>query len=341
MKVLAVADPFIPPEPMRKGLSGLAAQGVSVEVREWPLPDVETLQKLNLAIEQGGPEAVPPQDELLAGAEDADILVVQFFPVSRAVLDRLPNLKLLCVLRGGVENLDVAAARARGIVILNTPGRNARAVAEYTVGLMLAETRNIARCHAALKQGVWLKDFPNGDHIPELSGRTVGFVGFGNVGRLVAKLLQGFDCDYLVYDPFVTALPERARRASLDEVMAGSDVVSIHARLVPETHHLVGAAQIALMKPTAIIVNTARSGLLDQDALVRALAERRIAGAALDVFDREPIPADDPIMALDNLTMVPHVAGSTRDAFWGSPRLCAGHIAAWLAHETEGLPRVE
>lgn len=330
MKLLAISDLFIPSEPMTKGLAALSAQGISVEVREWTQANIEALQEINLAVEQYGPEAVPCELGIVADAADVEILVVQFYPVSRAVLDKLPKLKLLCVLRGGMENIDLVAANEKGVTVLNTPGRNARAVAEYTVGLILAETRNIARCHAALKNGIWLKEFPNGDHIPELSGKTVGFVGFGNVGHLVAKLLQGFGCDYLVYDPFIRELPERAKSVSLDEVMRNSDVVTIHARLVPETHHLVGEAQIRLMKPTAVIVNTARSGLLDQDALVRALQERRIVGAALDVFDREPIPMDDPIMALDNLTMVPHVAGSTQDAFWGSPVLCAGHIATWL-----------
>ena len=340
MKLLAISDLFIPEPVMRKGLASLEEHGVEIEVRHWDLPDLETLQNINLAVEQKGPEAVPPALELFDDAGDVEILVVQFFPVPRAVLDRLPKLKLLCVLRGGLENLDLEAAKEKNIVVLNTPGRNSRAVAEYTIGLMLAETRNIARCHAAMKQNVWLKEFPNSAFVPELHGKTVGFVGFGHIGRMVSDILKAFGCSMLVYDPYLSDVPPGIRQVSLEELMRESDIVTIHARLLPDTHHLVGEKEIGMMKPNAVIINTARSGLLDQNALVRALQEKRITGAALDVFDREPIPVDDPIMALDNITMTPHAAGTTDDAFYGSPVLCAGHIVNWLLGETEKLPRV-
>lgn len=340
MKLLAVSDPFIPEAPMTRGLAPLKERGIDVTVRPWPLPDIETLQNINLAVERGGPEAIPTPLDVFDGAEDTEILVVQFFPVPRAVFDKLPNLKLVCVLRGGLENIDLNAAKEKGVTVLNTPGRNARAVAEFTVGMMLAETRNIARCHAAMKKSIWLKDFPNSSFVPEISGKTIGFVGFGHIGKLVAQFLSGFGCTYLIYDPFIKDVPEGARIVPLDELMRESDIITIHARLLPETHHLVGEKQIALMKQSAVIVNTARSGLLDQDALVRALREKRITGAALDVFDREPIPEDDPIMALDNVTMTSHAAGTTDDAFYGSPVLCAGHIGNWLDGKEALLPRV-
>lgn len=340
MKLLAISDPFIPEPVMRKGLSSLEEHGINVEVRHWSLANIETLQNINLAIEKKGPEAIPPVLDLFENAGDVEILVVQFFPVPRAVLDKLPCLKLLCVLRGGLENLDLEAAKEKNIVVLNTPGRNSRAVAEYTVGLILAETRNIARCHAAMKQNVWLKEFPNSAFIPELHGKTVGFVGFGHIGSMVSSLLKAFGCTMLIYDPYLGEAPSGTRQVSLEELMRESDIVTIHARLLPETHHLVGEKEIGMMKPNAVIINTARSGLLDQDALVRALQEKRITGAALDVFDREPIPADDPIMQLDNITMTPHAAGTTDDAFYGSPVLCAGHILNWLQGKTEKLPRV-
>lgn len=340
MKLLAIADPFIPETPMIRGLSPLQERGLDITIRPWPLPDIETLQVINLAVEQGGPEAASIPLEIFDGVEDTEILVVQFFPVSRAVLEKLPNVKLVCVLRGGVENIDLEAAREHGVTVLNTPGRNARAVAEFTVGMMLAESRNIARIHAAMKQNIWLKDFPNSAFIPEMHGKTIGFVGFGHIGSLVAQLLSGFGCSFLIYDPYIKDVPEGARTASLETVMSEADIVTIHARLVPETQHMVGEAQLRLMKKSAIIVNTARSGLLDQDALVRALQEKWITGAALDVFDREPIPADDPIMLLDTVTMTSHAAGTTDDAFYGSPVLCAGHIAHWLDGQEDLLPRV-
>ena len=330
MKILALADLFIPVGPMKNGLESLCSKGCSLIVRQWEHKNLEMLQKDNLAVELGGPEAVAAPLDLVARAEDTEILVVQFAPVSKALMQALPKLKLISVLRGGVENVDLEAARERGITVLNTPGRNARAVAEFTVGLMLAETRNIARGHAAMKQGIWLKEFPNSAYIPEIGGKTIGLIGFGAIGHLVATFLKAFGCSILVYDPYLKSAPEGVTLALLDQVLKEADIVSLHARLSDETHHLISEREISLMKPTAVLINTARSGLLDQEAIVHALQTKRIQGAALDVFDREPIPQDDPILALDNLTLVPHAAGSTADAFLGSPKLAAVHIGKWL-----------
>lgn len=339
MKLLAIADLFIPADIMQKGLASLASRGIEVDVRQWEVRNLEELQNINIAVEQKGPEAYNAPLELFSGHADTEILVVQFMPVSKAALEKLPKLKLLCVLRGGIENIDIDAAKERGITVLNTPGRNARAVAECTVGLMLAEMRNIARSHAGMKQGLWPKDFPNSGRVPELHGQLVGFVGFGHVGHLVFGYLQAFGCNCLIYDPYATEIPAGARQVPLEELLRESDIITIHARLDKDTQHLIGAKEIALMKPTAILVNTARSGLLDQDALVKALQEKRIMGAALDVFDREPIPADDPIMQLDSITMTSHLTGTTIGAFHGSPVLCSGHIQNWLDGKTDKLPR--
>jgi D-3-phosphoglycerate dehydrogenase len=243
------------------------------------------------------------------------------------------------VLRGGTENVDVPEATRRGITVLNTPGRNARAVAECTMGLILAEIRNIARSHALLRQGDWRRSFPNSAAIPELYEKTVGLVGFGSVARLVAGYLESFGSRVIAYDPYFQGDPGRVTLVDLETLLRESDVVSIHARLTDESYHLIGAAQLASMKPTAVLVNTARSGLVDEEALVRALAERQIMGAALDVFDVEPLPPDHPLLKLDNVTVVPHIAGSTIDAFRLSPRLMAGHLARMLEGEAD-LPIV-
>ena len=331
MKLLAIADLFIPQEPMRAGLADLEYKDISLIVRQWSHPDQKALQQDNSLIEKTGPEGVPAPLNLTVGAEDAEILVVQFAPVSNEFMARLPNLKLICVLRSGVENIDLAAAKARGISVMNTPGRNARAVAEFTVGLLLAEVRNIARCHAAMKQGVWLKDYPNSQSIPELHKKTVGFVGFGYIGHLVADLLRPFGCEFLVYDPYLHGQPDDVQPVELDELLKRSDFISMHARLTPESHHMLGDRELRLMKPNAVIVNTARAGLIDQAALVAALWEKRIQGAALDVFDQEPIPPGDPLLTLDNVTLTPHTACDTTDAFYDSPKLCADHIRNWLA----------
>jgi D-3-phosphoglycerate dehydrogenase / 2-oxoglutarate reductase len=330
IRLLAISDTYIPANLMQQGFGPLAELGVSVEVRSWEHPTLVDLQQANLAIEQGGPEAVSLPPELTADVDRFDIICVQFAPLGRAVIEAAARLKVIGVLRGGTENVVVDLATDRGISVLNTPGRNARAVAECTLGLILSEVRNIARGHAALKAGRWTRDFLNRDVIPELNEKTVGLVGYGAVARLLAGYLHAMGSRIIAYDPFAGSDTAPAQMVDLDTLMQESDVVSIHARLLPETHHLVGEKQLQLMKPTAVLVNTARSGLVDEPALIRLLQARRIMGAALDVFDVEPLPMDHPLVQLDNVTIVPHIAGSTLDAFRGSPKLLAGHLRRML-----------
>jgi D-3-phosphoglycerate dehydrogenase / 2-oxoglutarate reductase len=333
MKLLAISDTYIPHCFMEQGFASLADLGVQVEVRRWEHPTLIDLQQANLAIEQGGPEAVPLSPEIMQNLDGFDIACVQFTPLPKAFIESATNLKVIGVLRGGVENVAVETATRRGISVLNTPGRNARAVAECAFGLILAEVRNIARAHERLKHGHWTRSFANSDAIPELNEKTVGLVGYGAVGRLMAGYLHAFGSRILAFDPYCQGGPAPAELVDLETLLRQSDVVSIHARLSAETHHLIGERQLTWMKPGAILVNTARSGLVDEAALVRALQERRIMGAALDVFDVEPLPVGHPLLQLDNVTLVPHIAGSTIDAFRNSPKMMAGHLRRMLRGE--------
>jgi D-3-phosphoglycerate dehydrogenase / 2-oxoglutarate reductase len=335
MHLLAISDNYIPAEFMRQGFAPLEDLGVHVEVRSWEQPTLIDLQQANLALELHGPDAVALPAELTDGIDRFDIVCVQFAPLGRSTVAAASNLKVIGVLRAGTENVAVSLATERGITVLNTPGRNARAVAECTLGLILSEVRNIARGHAALKNGLWTRDFPNRDEIPELNERTVGLVGYGAVARLLAGYLQALGCRILAYDPFVSGDTAPAQIVDLPQLLRESDVVSMHARLSEETRHLIGAEQIALMKPTAVLVNTARSGLVDERALVDALQRRAIGGAALDVFDQEPLPADHPLIHLDNVTLVPHIAGSSIDAFRNSPKMLAAHLRRMLTGDKE------
>ena len=339
MKLLAISDTYIPHDYMRQGLAPLEAHGVDVEVRRWEHASLIELQQANLAIEQGGPDAVELSPELLAGVDAFDILVVQFAPVGRRFLEAATSLRVIGVVRGGTENVVMDVATARGICVLNTPGRNARAVAECTLGLILAEVRNIARSHAGLRSGLWQRDFPNGREIPELCGKTVGLVGYGAVGQLVAHYLEAFGSRIVAFDPYFLGDPAPAQLVSLDELLCQADVISLHARLTPESQHLIGAREFARMKRSAILVNTARSGLVDEAALVEALTTRSIMGAAIDVFDHEPLAADHPLLKLDNVTLTPHLAGSTIDAFLNSPSLTAQHLIHLLTGQ-DRLPIV-
>lgn len=333
MRLLAFSDTYIPAGFMEQGLEPLAAMGIEVEVRRWEHPTLVDLQQANLAIEQGGPDAVTLPAEITASLEQFDIILVQFTPLGRRVLGAACSLKLIGVLRGGTENVDMAYATQRGVSVLNTPGRNARAVAECALGLILGEIRNLARSHACLKQGEWRRTFPNTEAIPELNEKTVGLVGYGAVGRLLAGYLTAMGSRVIAFDPYCQGDPAPATLVDLPTLLRQSDVISLHARLTKENQRMIGAEQLAMMKPSAVLVNTARSGLIDEPALIRALSERRIMGAALDVFDVEPLPADHPLLELDNVTITPHLAGSSIDAFRNSPRLMAGHLARMFRGE--------
>jgi D-3-phosphoglycerate dehydrogenase / 2-oxoglutarate reductase len=339
MKLLAIGDKFIPKQVMAEGLEELKEYGIDVSAREWEHENLEMLQMDNLLVEQNGPDAVELPEKLMEGIEEYDILVVQFLPVSKILIEKAKNLKLICVLRGGTENIASEYAASKGISVLNTPGRNARAVAEFTMGMILSEIRNIARSHTALKNGEWRKDFPNSGSVPELYNKTVGLVGFGYVGHLVSGYLRAFGCNVIAYDPFVKGTIKGVKLVELDYLLKNADIVSVHARLTEDTYHMIGEKELNLMKPGSVLVNTARSGLVDQKSVEKALSEGKIAGAALDVFDVEPIPESAMLLKLDNATITPHMAGSTRDAFTNSPKLMKDILIRIIKRDTK-LPVV-
>jgi D-3-phosphoglycerate dehydrogenase len=211
-------------------------------------------------------------------------------------------------------------------------GRNASAVAELQVGLMLAEARDIARADASVKAGRWRKEF-SGDPV-EIAGRTVGMVGFGHVGQHFATKLAGFGCRLLAFDPYAGAgvLADFGvdRASTLDEIFRESDFVVVQARHTPETARFIGRAQLALMRPNAYFINVARSRVVDTGALYEVLAQGRIAGAGLDVFDDEPLPADSPWRSLDNVTITTHLGGDTVDTNRTSAALVADAVAEYV-----------
>jgi D-3-phosphoglycerate dehydrogenase / 2-oxoglutarate reductase len=234
--------------------------------------------------------------------------------------------------------VNIEHATARSVLVYNTPGRNADAVADFTVGMMICECRNIARGHHGLKEGRWLRDYPNSGQIPDLPGKTVGLIGMGEIGRRVARRLAGFQVRILGYDPYCGDPPPEVHMVDLSLLMAEADFVSVHARLTRETEQMIGGELIARMKTTAYFINTSRAGLVDERALYEALKHRRIAGAALDVFEEEPPGKGYPLVALENVTLTPHMAGGSNDAFFNSPaRLAAEMEKLW---DGQGSPFV-
>jgi D-3-phosphoglycerate dehydrogenase / 2-oxoglutarate reductase len=325
---LFVGDGFIPAAAYEEAVKDQDA-GPLLQVRTVAWSGSKARQhELQQAMERDGPAAVVAPPELLAAVPGAQALGVHFAPVGADLLAAAPDLRLVAVARAGLENVDIAAATARGVAVVGSPGRNAGGVAELQLALMLAESRDVARADASVKAGGWRKEFP-GARV-EVAGRTVAMVGFGHVGRQFAARLAGFGCRLLAYDPYVPAdVMARygvTRVADLDEVFAAGDFVVVQARLTAETERMVGAAQFAAMRPDAYFVNVARSRIVDQAALLAVLRDGRIAGAGLDVFDQEPLPADHPYRTLDNVTLTTHFGGDTEDTNRTSARMVTASI---------------
>jgi len=254
------------------------------------------------------------------------------------MLERLPNLKFIAVSRGGPVNIDLKAARDQDVLVVNTPGRNASAVAEFTIGAILAETRLIRSGHEALRAGEWRGDLYRADRTGrELGEMTVGIVGYGAIGSRVVKLLKAFGCKLLVADPYVQLSAQDrndgVEHVALDELLARADVISLHARVTPETTRFVGRDALAKVKKGAFFINTARGPLVDYDALHDALASGQLGGAMLDTFAVEPVPPDWPLLRLPNVTLTPHIAGASVRTVTIAAEQAAEEVRRFLAGE--------
>lgn len=250
--------------------------------------------------------------------EDIGVVVVEADFISREIFEKATKLKFLGVCRADLAFVDIKAATERGVLVVNTPARNAAGVAELTVGLILSLLRNIPRAHQMITSGSWVD--PTAAYYSmrgtELGGKTVGIVGFGAIGRRVAKIVSAFDASVMVYDPFLDPniiKKAGARPVELDELLKESDIVTLHASTTPEAMGLIGAQRIALMKRTAYLINAANAFLLDNEAIVQALKEKRIAGAAFDVFETWPVRSDSPLLKMDNVVLTPHIGGATAE----------------------------
>ncbi len=268
---------------------------------------------------------------------EADYAISGQVAVSGDVLRAGKKLKLLHKWGVGYDNIDIATAKELGIKVARTTGSNALPVAEFALGLMISALRYIGYGHAELKKGHWSTGSLPGETFM-LSGKTVGLIGFGAIGQNVARLLRGFGCTilYSKRQP-LTAEEEAAlgvRHATLDEILAQADIVSLHCPLTPETTNLIGREAFAKMKKTAVLINVARGGVVDESALVTALRDREIAGAAMDVYAIEPLPADSELLTLDNLVVTPHLAAMAADNF--APTV--SRMFANIAHVSRGEP---
>ena len=270
--------------------------------------------------------------------EGIEVVVVEADFVPREVFEKATKLKFLGVCRADLAFVDVKAATERGILVVNTPARNAAAVAELAVGLMLSLLRHIPRAHQMVSSGSWVD--PTVAYFSmrgnELGGKTVGIVGFGAIGRRVAKILKAFEASILVYDPFLdpkTIKEAGAKPVELDELMKKSDIITLHSSTTPEAMGLISAQRIALMKPTAYLINAANAFVLDNGAVIKALKAKRIAGAAFDVFETWPVRPDSPLLKMDNVVLTPHIGGATAETVMRYSEMMVDDVERFLRGE--------
>lgn len=284
----------------------------------------QQLGTVRVCSEQGANDAA----ELARRIGDAQVAVNirAYAHFTDAVFAACPNLRMVSIWGVGTDNIDLAAAARRGITVCNTPGANAIAVAEHALALMMAVARKIPQIDRDMRKGEWPREM-----LGQLHGKTLAVLGTGAIGSHVAKLARAFGMTVLEWSA------RRGTAADRDEMLKRADFVSLHVRLTPQTRGFIGARELALMKPDAILINTGRGALIDRDALYDALANQCIAGAGLDVFHDEPLKADDPVLKLANTVLSPHNAGQTPEVRRDGLLLTIENVERFLAGKPQNI----
>ena len=249
------------------------------------------------------------EDALVELVQDADAVIVQFAPITKKVIDAMKKCKLIVRYAIGVDNIDLAAATSKGIYVANVPDYGIDEVSNHAITLLLALSKKIIPLAASVKEGKW--DYTVSKPLYRVSGKTLGLVGFGRIPIMVAKKMSGFGVKILCYDPYVNEnVPKEygVTPVELDILLQNSDYISVHCPLNDQTRHMLSRKQFDKMKSGAIVINTARGGIIDETALIEALQRGRIAAAGLDVTEKEPIPQDSPLLYMDNVIITPHNA---------------------------------
>lgn len=278
----------------------------------------------------------PAQIENDPHLQEAEIVVVHLSPFSGEAIRRCPNLKLIASARSSAVNVDVQAASERHIPVVSCPGRNARAVAEFTIGLVFALCRQIPKADRVVREGLWTPALKRSALAgPELEGKTFGVVGYGSIGRMVSSLATALGMKVVFHDPAISD-GEADGQVDLEDLLRMADFVSLHARAPegPSPKPIIGQRELSMMKPTAYLINTARGCLIDETALEQILRNGTIAGAALDTFVEEPLPASSALLDLPNVLLAPHIGGNSTDQARHAASMLVGRVHAYLRGET-------
>lgn len=327
VKALLAGDGFVRPGILKAALAATAPEVETVEITggwpEIPMIDIGDVR-----------ETVGDEDELIEALQGCTIAFSHTHPFTRKVIENSPDLKMITICRGGPVNASLEAATEHGVLLTRTPGRNATATTEHTIGMIMAAVRTIPQRHVELLERIWRGDLYRYDLVgPEVRGSTVGLVGYGAIGSRVAKIMQVMGARVVVFDPYLNAsqVAEGIELVeTLDDLLAQSNIVSIHARETKENYHMISHDQIAKMPKDSILVNCARGGLLDYDALCDALDSGHLYSAACDVLPSEPLPADSRLLSTRNLTLTPHLGGASKKAAELAAEIGAEDIARFL-----------
>lgn len=330
VKILAIGDSYMPTRYFRAAFAALegAHEVIYADADEDSdfVPGTPSERKLSEYL--GSPRT------LAAAMDGVEVLAVQGAPVTEEVIAASNDLRLVGCARGGPVNIDVDALSSRGVILVNTPGKNSEAVADLTLAFLVMIARGLPKAIRFLRDGNQLKDNWEGARFmgADLRGHVLGLVGYGEVGQRVASRARAFGMSVIVYDPFV-AVEDAEQVATLEELLGRADFVSLHARATDANRGLIGAAALAAMKPGAFLVNTARESLVDQDALDAALASGRLGGAALDVFEPAAPGRPSPLLRHENVVLTPHLGGATRETLQQGADMLAAEIARYAADE--------
>jgi D-3-phosphoglycerate dehydrogenase len=334
--VVVIGDEFTPPDLLRRAIerhprfeTGLATFATA----DLTGADFHQHERAGISEFLGDPQVIARL------VDRATVLVTTFAPINAEVLSAAPELRLIACGRGGPVNIDVGAATKLGVAVTNCPGRNSEAVAEFVLGVMLSLARQLPTAERYVLECRWVNaredsfEKPTG---PELAGKTLGVIGFGRVGRRLCELVAPLGMRVLAHDPYVEVADMKAVGAipaELEYLLEESHVVTIHARPSASREPLLGRAELARMRSGAYLINTSRGSNLDEEALVGALADGQLAGAALDVFDTEPLPSEHPLRTHDNVILTPHSAGVSHDVPRHTVEMVADAVNAWLHGE--------
>lgn len=343
IRVLAAGDRFIRASLLRAELDRALPGVLEIPEIEFAWPDVP-FGRVAEVDEAAGSEA-----QIIEALQGATAIVTQLAPMTARVMEALPELRFIAVSRGGPTNVNVEAARERGIQVANVPGRNGVATAEMTIGLALALMRRIPAAHQSMMENTWRGDLYRSDAVGrEVAGSVIGLLGAGAVGSHVAHSFAAMGAQVIVFDPYLpdSALGEGVERVdSVDEVFTRSDLVSVHARLTPETAHMVNADTLSRMKSGALLVNAARGGLVDYDAVAASLQGGHLGGAAFDVYPEEPVDFDHALFRLahegKDVVVTPHIAGASQETAVRAARGVAEEVRRFLRGEDAKNPLVD